>query len=146
MASIKRTQIRQRLHEIDPNFRQYRRQWSQYLNLENIAERKQYSRNYSEQSIEFWANIWYTDECSIEIGKGRAHEWVWKHSGEAWAPECRAIGSKNHETLMIWAAMRADGRIVYRIVRDFYEGGITQTAEVYRRLLQDVIPEIYKPG
>ena len=47
---------------------------------------------------------------------------------------------------MIWAAMRADGRIVYRIVRDFYGGGTTQTAEVYRRLLEDVIPEIYEPG
>ena len=47
---------------------------------------------------------------------------------------------------MIWAAMRADGHIVYRIVRDFYQGGTTQTAEVYLRLLQDVIPEIYEPG
>ena len=47
---------------------------------------------------------------------------------------------------MIWAIMRVDGRVVYRIVRDFYKGGRTQTAEVYWRLLQDVIPEIYEPG
>ena len=47
---------------------------------------------------------------------------------------------------MIWAAMRADGRIMYRIVRDFYHGSTTQTAAVYLRLLQDVIPEIYEPG
>ena len=42
--------------------------------------------------------------------------------------------------------MRADSRIVYRIVRDFYGERRTQTAEVYLRLLQDVIPEIYEPG
>ena len=46
---------------------------------------------------------------------------------------------------MIWAAIRADGRIVYRIVRDFYQGGTTKTAEVYLHLLQDVISEIYEP-
>ena len=32
---------------------------------------------------------------------------------------------------MIWAAMRADGQIMYQIVRDFYGGGITQTAKIY---------------
>ena len=42
--------------------------------------------------------------------------------------------------------MRADGRIIYRIMRDFYEGDKTQTAEVYLRLLKDVIPKIYEPG
>ena len=67
----------------------------------------------------------------MEIGKGGGRKWVWRHSGEAWAPEFRAIGSKNHDSVMIWAAMRADGRIVYRIVRDFYGGGTTQTGEVY---------------
>ena len=47
---------------------------------------------------------------------------------------------------MIWAAMRVNGYIVYRIVRDFYQGRRTQNAEVYLRILQDVIPEIYLPG
>ena len=47
---------------------------------------------------------------------------------------------------MIWAALRADGQIVYRIVQNFYGDGSTQTAEVYFRLLKDVIPEIYEPG
>ena len=42
--------------------------------------------------------------------------------------------------------MRADNRIVYRIVRDFYGGGTTQTAEIYRQLLKNIIPKIYKPG
>ena len=31
---------------------------------------------------------------------------------------------------MVWAAMRADGRIVYQIIRDFYEGGRTQITKV----------------
>ena len=146
LIPIKRTQIRQRMREIDKRFRQYRRQWSQYLSPSNIKERKKYASDYGSFNPEWWANVWYTDECSVEIGKEGGREWVWRHSGEAWAPECRAIGSKNHDTVMTWAAMRADGRIMYRIVRDFYEGGATQTAEVYLRLLQDVIPEIYEPG
>ena len=134
------------MREIDPNFRQYRRPWSVYLSPANVRERKKYAKDYGPMTPEWWANVWYTDECSVEIGKGGGREWVWRHSGEAWAPEFRAIGSQNHDSLMIWAAMRADGQIVYRIVRNFYEGGKTQTAQVYLRLLQDVIPEIYKPG
>ena len=146
LAPIKRTQIQQRFREIDPNFRQYLRQWSPYLSPQNIVQWFQYAKNYSSFSSEWWANVWCTDECSIEIGTGRARKWVWRHSGEAWAPQMRAIGSKNHETFMIWAAMRADGRTVYRTVRDFYAGGRTQTAEVYCRILRDVLPEIYEPG
>ena len=146
LTPIQRTQIQQRMREIDPTFCQYRRQWSQYLSPTNIRERAKYARDHGSLPREFWANVWYTDDCSVEIGKDAGREWVWRHSGEAWAPEMRTIGSKNHDTIMIWAAMRADGRIVYRIVRNFYGGGSTQTAEVYRRLLQDVIPEIYEPG
>ena len=145
LTLIQRTQIQQRMQEIDPTFRQYRRQWSQYLSPANIRERAKYARDYGSLPREFWANVWYTDECSVEIGKDAGREWVWWHSGEAWAPEMRAIGAKNHDSVMIWAAMCADGRIVYRIVRDFYEGSRTQTAEVYRCLLQDVIPKIYEP-
>ena len=36
---------------------------------------------------------------------------------------------------MIWAIIHIDGRVMYRIVQDFYKGGRTQTAEVYWRLL-----------
>ena len=32
---------------------------------------------------------------------------------------------------MIWAGTRADGQIVYRIVRDFYAESRTQTAKIY---------------
>ena len=42
---------------------------------------------------------------------------------------------KNYNSVMIWAIMRADGRIVYRIVRDFYKGGTTQTIKIYFCLL-----------
>ena len=143
---IQRTQIRQRMHEIDLNFHQYRRQRSVYLSAANIQERNKYSKDYGSSNAEWWANVWYTDECSVEIGKGRGRAWVWRHSGEAWAPEMRDIMSKNHDSVMIWAAMRADGRIAHRIVRDFFEGSKTQTAEAYRLLLQDVISKIYEPG
>ena len=101
------------------------------MSAANIRNRAKYARDYASWKAEDWANVWYTDECSVEIGKGGGREWVWRYSGEAWAPEFCAIGSKNHDLVMIWAAMRADGRIVYRIVRDFYGGGTTQTGEVY---------------
>ena len=83
IAPISRTTIQRRFREIDPNFRQYRRQWSQYLSPSNIRQRAKYARDYASWRSEDWANVWYTDECSVEIGKGGGREWVWRHSGEA---------------------------------------------------------------
>ena len=61
----------------------------------------------------------------MEIKKGGDHNWAWRYSGEAWAPKYYIMGFKNYNLVIIWAAMRADGRIIYRIVRDFYKGGTT---------------------
>ena len=76
LAPIKRTQIQQRFREIDPKFRQYRRPWSLFLSAANIRNRAKYARDYASWKAEDWANVWYTDECSVEIGKGGGREWV----------------------------------------------------------------------
>ena len=62
---FRRTQIRHEMREIDEKFRQYRRQWSQYLSPANIRERKQYASNYGFFNSEQKANVLYPDECSM---------------------------------------------------------------------------------
>ena len=48
---------------------------------------------------------------------------------------------------MIWAGMRADGRVIWRFFDEYYASGhTTATAEGYCNLLRNVLPEIYEPG
>ena len=54
--------------------------------------------------------------------------------------------SRNHESVMIWAAMRADGMVVWCFTEEYYEGGMTNTADAYCRLLRNVLPKIYESG
>ena len=57
-----------------------------------------------------------------------------------------AYKALNKETEMIWARIRADGRIVWRFCSEYYGNRIIINAEVYARLLRDVLPLIYEPG
>ena len=77
------------------------RHWSPYLTLEHCRQRLEYDRQYGRERAEFWANAWFADECSIEIGAGRAREWTWRHGGEAWLSQHMAFRAFNKQTLMI---------------------------------------------
>ena len=54
-----------------------------------------------------------------------------------------SIVSANHETVMIWCCMRADGCLWWCFVNEYYEEVITVTEEVYTRFLRDDFPQIY---
>ena len=57
IAGIKRIAIQNRMREIDPNFKRYRRPWSVYLSPANIRERKKYAKDYGPMTPEWWANV-----------------------------------------------------------------------------------------
>ena len=68
------------------------------------------------------------------------------HSGEQYLPENTLKRSTNHETVMIWTAMRADGCMIWCFVDDYHEEGTINTANAYCRLLHDFLSPIYEPG
>ena len=146
LSTLSRTQIQQRLRELDPNFGPKRALWAPYISPLNQRKRDRYAYDYGDYRSEWWANVLATDECTIEIGSGRAREWRWMHSGEQWLPEHMAIRSANHETVMIWCAMRADGCLWWCFVDEYYEKETTVTGAVYARLLRDQLPQIYEAG
>ena len=116
------------------------------MSEQNIHDRLQYARRFECMHVEFWANVWFTDEYSIELGKTRPRQWVWRYSGEQWLPQNMAFRFENKDTLMIWAAMRADGTIYLCLVNDYYNTERIMKAVTYRRLLEDILPQIYLPG
>ena len=66
--------------------------------------------------------------------------WSWRNSGEQWLPEHMAKLSNNHDTVMIWCAMRANGTLVWCFVDDYYENSRTVTGAVYARIIRDILP------
>ena len=112
----------------------------------HAKKRLEYAREYKEWTAEQWEEIWFTDECSIEISSGEYRQWVWRHTGEAWRRQNIVTRSINHETVMIWAAMKADGQIYWCFFDEYYTNGHSATANAYVDLLNVYIPQMMTPG
>ena len=143
---LSRTSVRRKFKEIDPDFKKYRMRWCPYLTDFHIRIRNRYAHDYGGFRPEWWGNVWFVDECSVEIGKGLTRQWCWRHSGEQWLPENMAKSPNNHDTVMVWCAMRADGTLVWCFTDEYYKSETTVTGQVYARLLRDILPQIYQPG
>ena len=87
--------------EDEPLFRITYEQLNQYLTSEHCRQRRQYDQQYGHNGPEFWANCWFVDECSIEIGVGRARQWTWRHGGEAWMPKHMAFRALNKQNCVV---------------------------------------------
>lgn len=51
------------------------------LKEEHAQKRREWARKYDGKPIEFWRRLRWSDECSIERGKGGALEWVYRQRG-----------------------------------------------------------------
>ena len=60
--------------------------------------------------------------------------------------EHMAIWFANHETVMIWCAMRADGCFWWCFVDEYYENETIVTRVVYIQFLRDQFLQIYEVG
>lgn len=55
---------------------------------------------------EDWEKIIWTDESSVEIGKGSKVVWVWRKPGERYLERCPTPTFKSgRQSLMIWGCM-----------------------------------------
>lgn len=146
ITPLKRTQTRRRMTEIAPDFHQYISKWRPHLTEATMLKRLLYSQEMHTFGWRLWRRTWFTDECSIALDDGRQREWVWRHSGEAILPQFISERSPNHDTVMIWAAMRRDGTIIWCFVDDYYDNDRTFTSAGYRRMLRDLLPQFYEAG
>lgn len=142
-----RRQTLTRMKKIGGGFGHFRAKWRPLITTTNAKIRLNWAQEHLNNTPEQWARTWFTDECSIELGSGQKQPWVWRHSGEQWIHEMIAQKPPKGVRVMIWAALRADGRIKLIFCDDYltdYSEKIT--AKVYLQILQEIIPEIYEPG
>lgn len=146
ITPLGRRQTLRRMKKFGGGFGHFPARWRPLITAANARKRLAWAREHENDPPTQWQRTWFTDECSIELGSGQKRPWVWRHSGEQWLPEMIAQRPPRGVTVMIWAALRADGRIKLVFCDDYAEEGSGINATAYLRLLRDVIPEIYEPG
>ena len=87
ISGLKRSSMRRRLLEIDPNLRCRKCFWRFLLRQEDAYLRFQHAERYKCWLVEDFAKFWWSDECTVTIGGGEADCWRWMHSGEQYLPE-----------------------------------------------------------
>jgi hypothetical protein len=70
------------------------------LDPEDAKRRYDWAKVYHKWSIQ-WELIIFSDECSVELGKGGRREWVFRLQSQKWLPEMAQTYRKSSDISMI---------------------------------------------
>ena len=81
------------------------------LSEEVAAKRFTWVKTRENWSSEEWALIIFSDETSVERGKGGQREWAWRTAEQKWSPQFVQTYAKGHDiSIMVWGAIWIGGR------------------------------------
>ena len=115
---------------------------------EVAAKRLQWAKKHQNWSWEEWSKIIWSDECSLERGKGGRRIWVFRSPYEKYNQEMICPYKKGKDiSVMIWGAIHGDGRSDVVIMdRDPDSEKSGYTANSYLTVLNDQLPQTWQPG
>ena len=115
---------------------------------EVAAKRLRWAKKYKDWSWDEWCKMIWSDECSLERGKGGRRVWVFRTPYEKYNKELICPYKKGKDiSVMIWGAIHGDGRSdVVIMERDPDAAKSGYTANSYLIVLNDQLPRIYQPG
>lgn len=95
-----------------------------------------------------WESIIFSDECSVERGKGGQREWVFRLPSQKWDKKMVQTYKKSTDiSIMVWGAIWVGGRSDLVIMdRDEDTQGGGYSANSYLAVLEQEIPKCYTPG
>ena len=74
LTTLSKNSVRRRFKEIDPDWRLFIKKWRPHLTPNDAIKRQLYCQSVQHWRAEDWANVWFTDECSIQIGTGEIRQ------------------------------------------------------------------------
>jgi len=89
-------------------------------------------------TAEEWGLHVWSDECSVERGRGKRDEWVFRTANQLWDREMvQTYDSKKNMKVMVWGSFWDDGRTgLYIMDRDFESKKHGYSAESYLEVLE----------
>ena len=119
-----------------------------YLTAAHARERLRWCLQYADKDREFWNTVIWSDECSVERGKGRPREWVFRKPKEQWDKDKISTYKTGKETrVMIWGAFNGTRRsMVARMAPDPASPREGVSANSYLAVLDNNLVDFYQPG
>ena len=120
-----------------------------FLKPVHARARLLFARRYGHHDAAWWRKVIFSDECSVERGKGKRQPWVFRTPQTKYRPEC-VIPEKTGKDLrrMVWAgfcgALGRSDLVVMKRDSNTARGGYS--AQSYLAVLRDQIPRIWEPG
>jgi hypothetical protein len=108
-------------------------------------ERKLWAEQYLHFTAEDWASIIWSDECSVERGKGKERTWCFRAPQQIWdKPMIDTFKKGKGVAVMIWAAFSGKlGRSeLFILERDPESKKNGYSANSYIQLLEEMIPTV----
>ena len=82
-----------------------------YLTAKNAAKRLAWCLKHRGKRPEEWGMIMWSDECSVERGRGKRDEWCFRTSTQKWQPQIvQTYGTSKNMKVMVWGAFWDNGR------------------------------------
>jgi hypothetical protein len=97
-------------------------------------------------TAEEWGLVCWSDECSVERGRGKRTEWVFRTPAQKWNQEMvQTYGTGKNMKIMVWGAFWDTGRSgCYIMDRDFESAKHGYSAKSYLEVLDAEVEPIFK--
>jgi transposase len=114
------------------------------------AQRLEWAVKHQDLTPEQWAKIIWSDESSVEAGKGKKRELCFRKrdQGEKWKKQyVQPFNKSNRVSVMVWAAIWGSQKSeLYFLERDWESKKRGYSAASYIKVLNDNMPLIYQKG
>jgi hypothetical protein len=110
------------------------------------AKRLAWCIKYKGWTAEEWGMIVWSDECSVERGRGKRDEYAFRTASQKWQPNMvQTYNCKKNIKVMVWGAFWDDGRSnLYLMDRDFESAKHGYSAESYLEVLDGEVAGIFE--
>jgi hypothetical protein len=94
---------------------------------------------------EEWGLVVWSDECSVERGRGKRAEWVFRNPDQKWDRDMvQTYGTNKNMKVMVWGAFWDNGRSkLYIMDRDFESKKHRYSANSYLEVLDAELDPIW---
>ena len=117
-----------------------------FLTEANAAKRLAWCLKHRYRRDEEWGMVCWSDECSVERGRGKRDEWCFRTPAQKWDRDMvQTYGTNKNMKIMVWACFWDLGKSeLYIMDRDFESKKHGYSAESYLEVLDAQVQPIFK--